>query len=64
MGPAQYQLPAHSSGATTTVTMTDGGSFYPLEYGVTGTQPVPYTPPVGAPDGCSTNVPAFNEPTS
>ncbi len=23
-----------------------------------GTQPVPYTPPVGAPDGCSANVPA------
>jgi hypothetical protein len=61
---AQYQLPAHSTGATTTVTMTDGGSFYPLEYGVTSTQPVPYTPPVGAPDGCSANVPAFNEPTS
>ncbi len=61
---AQYQLPAHSTGATTTVTMTDGGSFYPLEYGVTSTQPVPYTPPVGAPDGCSANVAPFNEPTS
>ncbi len=61
---AQYQLPAHSTGATTTVTMTDGGSFYPLEYGVTSTQPVPYTPPVGSPDGCSANVPAFNEPAS
>jgi hypothetical protein len=44
--------------------MTDGGSFYPLEYGVTATQPAPYTPPVGAPDGCSANVPAFSEPTS
>jgi len=61
---AQYLHPAPSTGATTTVTMTDGGSFYPLEYGVTATQPVPYTPPVGAPDGCSANVPAFNEPTS
>ncbi len=61
---ATYQLPAHATGATTTLTMTDGGSFYPLEYGVTGTEPVPYTPPAGSPDGCSANVPAFTEPTS
>ena len=50
-----YQLPPHSTGASTTVTMTDGGSFYPLEFGVTETQPLPYTPPTGAPDGCSSN---------
>jgi hypothetical protein len=56
---ATYQLPAHSASASTTLTMTDGGSFYPLEYGVTQTQPAPYTPPVGAPDGCSPNTPAF-----
>ena len=48
-----YQLPAHSTGASTTLTMTDGGSFYPLEFGVTDAQPSPYTPRVGAPDGCS-----------
>ncbi len=48
-----YQLPPHSTGATTTVTMTDGGSFYPVEFGVMETQPQPYTPPVGSPDGCS-----------
>jgi hypothetical protein len=48
-----YQLPPHSTGASTTVTMTDGGSFYPVEFGVTETQPQPYTPPVGSPDGCS-----------
>lgn len=54
-----YQLPARSAGASTTLTMTDGGSFYPLEFGVTQTPPAPYTPPVGAPDGCSPNTPAF-----
>lgn len=53
---ATYQLPPHSTGASTTVTMTDGGSFYPLEFGVTVNQPQPYTPPIGAPDGCSSNV--------
>ena len=56
---ATYQLAPHSTGATTTLTMTDGGSFYPLEFGVTEAQPQPYTPPVGAPDGCSPNTPAF-----
>lgn len=50
---ATYQLPANSKSSSTTVTMTDGGSFYPLEFGVTTTQPLPYTPPVGTPDGCS-----------
>ena len=57
-----YQLPPHSSGASTTVTMTDGGSFYPLEFGVTDAQPVPYTPPLGAADGCSQRVPPFPDP--
>ncbi len=57
-----YQLPAHSSGSSTTVTMTDGGSFYPLEFGVTDTQPLPYTPPVGSQDGCSPKTPSFPEP--
>jgi hypothetical protein len=57
-----YQLPPHSTGASTTVTMTDGGSYYPLEFGVTDTQPLPYTPPVGSPDGCSPKTPAFPEP--
>jgi hypothetical protein len=54
-----YQLAPHSAGASTTVTMTDGGSFYPLELGVTDAQPLPYTPRVGAPDGCSPNAPLF-----
>jgi hypothetical protein len=59
-----YQLPALTTGMSTTVTMTDGGSFYPLEYGVSATQPLPYTPPVGTPDGCSPNVTPFPDPTS
>ncbi len=33
-------------------TMTDGGSNYPLEFGVTATAPQPTTPPMSAPDGC------------
>jgi hypothetical protein len=58
-----YQLPAHSTGATTTVTMTDGGSFYPVEFGVTETQPLPYTPPMGSPDGCSPNATRSAQPS-
>jgi len=58
-----YQLAPQSRGASTTITMTDGGSFYPLEFGVTSTPPLPTTPPVGAPEGCSPVVPAFNDAT-
>ncbi|MBD5656201.1 MAG: hypothetical protein IAI50_13640 [Candidatus Eremiobacteraeota bacterium] len=57
-GVMTYQLPPHSTGATTTETMTDGGSSYPLEFGVTEDQPFPYAPPVGAPDGCSPSAPS------
>lgn len=59
-----YQVPAHWTGASTTLTMTDGGSFYPLEFGVTATPPQPYTPSVGTPDGCSPNVTPFAAPVS
>ncbi|MBV8580906.1 MAG: hypothetical protein JOZ86_09740 [Candidatus Eremiobacteraeota bacterium] len=59
-----YQLPAHTDGASTTVTMPDGGSYYPVEFGVTGTQPQLDTPPVGAPQGCSSAVTPFAEPTA
>ncbi len=48
-----YQLAPHTTGASTTVTMADGGSYYPLEFGVTDVQPTPYTPPYGAPDSCT-----------
>jgi len=61
---ATYQVPAHSSGISTTVTMTDGGSFYPLEFGVTNTQPLPYTPPVGTSNGCSPNVTSSPNPAT
>jgi hypothetical protein len=33
-------------------TMTDGGSNYPLEVGLTATPPQPSPPPINAPDGC------------
>jgi len=33
-------------------TMTDGGSFYPVEIGLTATPPRPSAPPINAPDGC------------
>ena len=33
-------------------TMTDGGSNYPLEFGLTATPPQPTTPPISSPDGC------------
>ncbi len=33
-------------------TMTDGGSNYPLEVGLTGTPPQPTTPAIAAADGC------------
>jgi hypothetical protein len=59
-----YQLPPHYSGVSTAVTMTDGGSFYPVQLGVTESQPVPYTPPVGSPDGCSPNVASVAPPTA
>jgi hypothetical protein len=36
----------------TVQTMTDGGSNYPLEVGLTATPPLPTTPPITAPDGC------------
>jgi hypothetical protein len=33
--------------------MTDGGSNYPLEFGMTESLPLPNTPPPNAVDGCS-----------
>jgi hypothetical protein len=36
----------------TVQTMTDGGSNYPLEVGLTATPPIPATPAISAPDGC------------
>jgi len=41
---ANIQLPVE--------TMTDGGSNYPLEVGITATPPQPVVPQINAPDGC------------
>jgi hypothetical protein len=49
---ATYLLPPGGNGASTMLTMTDGGSNYPLEVGVTQTYPLPTTPPLTSPDGC------------
>ena len=49
---AAYTLPPHTTSRARLQTMTDGGSLYPAEIGVTATQPQPSAPPIGAPDGC------------
>ena len=46
-------IPVTSATEThTVVTMTDGGSSYPVEVGLTMDPPSPTTPPIAAPDGC------------
>lgn len=56
--PDRYQigqplsLASRTNAQVTVETMTDGGSNYPLEVGVTATPPQPTTPPINAPDGC------------
>ena len=47
-----YTMPAQQQAASTVVTMTDGGSNYPIEIGMTETPPLPTVPPQSAPDGC------------
>lgn len=47
-----YEVAAHSQMTSNVVTMTNGGSSYPLEIGLTQTAPNPFTPPMDAPDGC------------
>ena len=47
-----YTMPPQQQAASTVVTMTDGGSNYPIEIGMTGTAPLPTVPPQSAPDGC------------
>ena len=56
--PNRYQIGQPfelSGGQSSTIeleTMTDGGSNYPLEVGLTQTAPTPDTPSMFAPDGC------------
>jgi hypothetical protein len=45
-------LPPQSTGVLDVLTMTDGGSNYPLELGVTASPPLPSTPSISAADGC------------
>jgi hypothetical protein len=53
----RYQIgpPVHvpqGQSRVTVQTMTDGGSNYPLEVGITTSSPVSTPPPMNAPDGC------------
>ncbi|MGA8534927.1 MAG: hypothetical protein WB615_12540 [Candidatus Tumulicola sp.] len=55
--PVPYQIAAFAlspgqSSRAVVQTMADGGSFYPIEIGITATPPAPATPPINAPDGC------------
>jgi hypothetical protein len=49
---APVDLAPHATATLDVLTMTDGGSNYPLEIGVTGTPPLPAAPPISAADGC------------
>jgi hypothetical protein len=49
---AAFTLPAGVTSRAQLQTMTDGGSFYPVEIGVSSTQPQPTAPPITAPAGC------------
>lgn len=45
-------LNPNSTRRVNVLTMTDGGSNYPLEVGVTAIPPLPQTPPISAANGC------------
>ena len=47
-----YTMPPQQQAASTVITMTEGGSNYPIEIGLTGTAPLPTVPPQSSPDGC------------
>jgi hypothetical protein len=61
---AAYTLGPHTSGRVQLETMTDGGSFYPVEIGVTAAAPQPSAPPITAPDGCFPKPAASASPSS
>ncbi len=47
-----FDLAAGQTQHTVVQTMTDGGSFYPVQIGISATPPQPASPPITAPDGC------------
>jgi hypothetical protein len=47
-----FELTPGQTYHTVVETMTDGGSFYPVQIGLTATPPQPNAPAVNAPDGC------------
>jgi hypothetical protein len=49
---APYDLSPGATGTLDVLTMTDGGSNYPLEIGVSTRPPLAQTPPISAVDGC------------
>jgi hypothetical protein len=49
---ASYNLAPRQTYRVMVQTMTDGGSNYPLEVGVSATPPNLSTPPISSPDGC------------
>jgi hypothetical protein len=49
---APYALGPHATATLDVLTMTDGGSNYPLEIGVSTTPPLAAAPPISAQDGC------------
>ncbi len=49
---ASFDLAPGQTRRVVVKTMTDGGSFYPAEIGVTATPPQPTAPPISGPDGC------------
>jgi hypothetical protein len=49
---ASFALAPNEQTTASVLTMTDGGSFFPVEIGVSATPPIAQAPPVNAPDGC------------
>lgn len=49
---AGYALAPHATGTLDVLTMTDGGSSYPLQIGVRMPAPLPEAPAINAADGC------------
>jgi hypothetical protein len=47
-----FDLAAGASSRVVVQTMTDGGSFYPVQIGITAKPPQPSAPPIDGPDGC------------